>query len=145
MKFFSLHLCVSMLINTIQHLFIPSQRQSNLPQLNSGQKPVRRCDLNSKSCSLSVVATSARPEQSQPCLIGQATVIDHLSATGSFRGLFKGMLVRDKRGKIFAVTTGLPKSVRTQPPVFGQIVLYQYLGYTRSGQPKSVKYLGIKQ
>lgn len=136
--------CVSALKDTLFQVCKMTTEQSHPHPAIMMPPQGKPYDGLSSSSSLSKGATSIASEQTQVNFINQATVIDHLSATGSFKGLFKGILVRDKRGITFALTTGLPKSARLTPPRFGQVVLYQHFGYTHNGQPKSVKYLGIK-
>jgi DNA ligase-1 len=72
-----------------------------------------------------------KPEQD-----AEAVVIAHLPGQGRHAGRLGALRVRSEDGRVFALGSGLPDTLREAPPPIGSVVVYRYRGLTPAGLPR---------
>ena len=74
----------------------------------------------------------------------EATVIDYVAGTGKYVGKVGSLRVRTDDGREFNVGSGLTDATRTNPPVIGTVITYQFNGLTKKGQPRFPRFLRVR-
>lgn len=74
----------------------------------------------------------------------EATVIGYRPGRGKYAGMVGSLKVRDSRGKIFYVGSGLSDAERAQPPALGSRITFKHQGYTDSGIPRFPVFLRLR-
>ena len=74
----------------------------------------------------------------------EATVIGYVAGTGKYVGKVGSLRVRTDDGREFNVGSGLTDATRTNPPVIGTVITYQFNGLTKKGQPRFPRFLRVR-
>ncbi len=75
----------------------------------------------------------------------EAVVIDHVPGKGKYQGMMGALRVRASDGKEFLIGTGFTDEVRKNPPPVGTTITYTYRGLTKTGLPRFVSYLRVRE
>jgi len=71
----------------------------------------------------------------------EAVVIGYREGKGQFLGKMGAIQVRDTQGKIFFIGSGFTHKERENPPLLGQVITFQYQGFTKKGIPRFAVFL----
>jgi DNA ligase 1 len=74
----------------------------------------------------------------------EAEVVGYRPGQGKYAGLTGALLVRDARGRRFALGSGLSDALRVAPPPVGTWVTYRYQGLTAHGLPRFARFLRVR-
>lgn len=79
----------------------------------------------------------------------EARVIAHIPGKGKYKGMLGSLLVEGmsetkSRGKQFRIGTGFTDQQRRNPPEIGDVVTYQFQGYTKIGLPRFASFLRVR-
>ena len=74
----------------------------------------------------------------------EAVVIGHLPGKGKYPHQLGALRVKNDRGQIFAIGSGLSDQDRLNPPAIGTVITYRYQGYTKKGLPRFARFLRIR-
>ena len=75
----------------------------------------------------------------------EAVVIEHVPGKGKYQGMMGALRVRAPDGKQFLIGTGFTDQARKNPPPVGTTITYTYRGLTKTGLPRFVSYLRIRE
>ncbi len=75
---------------------------------------------------------------------GDAEVIGHLPGKGKHSGRLGALQVRLADGREFKIGTGFSNAEREAPPPLGSTITFQYSGFTKTGLPRFVVFLHIR-
>ncbi|GLO60877.1 ATP-dependent DNA ligase [Vibrio sp. MACH09] len=75
----------------------------------------------------------------------EAVVIGYKAGKGKYLGQTGALLVQNGDGVQFYIGAGLTDKQRKQPPVVGEIITYQFNGFTHTGIPRFARLLRVKQ
>lgn len=75
----------------------------------------------------------------------EARVVGHVPGRGKFEGMLGALEVQRADGLQFRIGTGFSDEERRQPPPVGTWVTYRYHGTTRTGVPKFVSFLRVRE
>lgn len=86
----------------------------------------------------------------KPLWDAEARVIGHVSGKGKCQGMLGSLLVEGiseakSQGKRFRIGTGFTDDQRRNPPAIGDVVTYQFQGYTGGGLPRFASFLKIRR
>ena len=73
----------------------------------------------------------------------EAVVVAHHAGRGKYDGLLGALEVRTPEGRQFLIGSGLPDSLRREPPPIGSLVTYRYRDLTRTGLPRFASFLRV--
>jgi DNA ligase 1 len=74
----------------------------------------------------------------------EAIVIGHLPGNGKYTHQLGALRVKNERGQIFSIGSGLSDQDRLNPPAIGTVITYRYQGYTKNGLPRFARFLRIR-
>lgn len=72
-------------------------------------------------------------------------VIGHLPGKGKYTHQLGALRVKNDRGQIFSIGSGLSDRDRLNPPAIGTVITYRYQGYTKNGLPRFARFLRIRE
>lgn len=75
----------------------------------------------------------------------EAIVIGHLPGKGKYTHQLGALRVKNDRGQIFSIGSGLSDQDRLNPPAIGTVITYRYQGYTKNGLPRFARFLRIRE
>lgn len=81
----------------------------------------------------------------KPWLDTEATVVGHIPGKGKYQGMTGALLMEMPDGKRFRIGSGLPDSLRRQPPPIGTRITYRYQQLTKKGVPRFPHYLRVRR
>lgn len=71
----------------------------------------------------------------------EATVIAHLPGKGKYTNQLGALRVKNQKGQVFSIGSGLSEHDRLNPPPVGTIITYRYQGLTKTGLPRFARFL----
>lgn len=121
-------------------------------------KPVRRFRVNSKRFlnrfysavlkrngeGIIIEFPDGTIEKHKPVKDDDGIVVAVETGTGNFAGLLVRLVVKLRNGNILNIGSGFNNRVREFPPLVGQIVKFEYRGFTSKGLPRHASYIGIR-
>lgn len=75
----------------------------------------------------------------------EAVVIGYKGGKGKYLGLTGSLLVQNEQGKQFYIGAGLTDKQRKYPPVIGDVITYQYNGFTSTGIPRFARLIRVRE
>lgn len=81
----------------------------------------------------------------KPFLDAEATVVGYRPGKGKLAGAIGALTLQLPDGKRFDVGSGLPDSLRRQPPRRGTLVTYRYHDLTATGLPRFASFLRVHE
>ena len=69
-------------------------------------------------------------------LDAEAVVIEHVNGKGKYKNMLGALLVKTPEGLLIKIGTGFTDKQRSNPPVIGSTITYQYVGKTLKGVPR---------
>lgn len=76
---------------------------------------------------------------------GEARVVGYRLGTGKYRGMVGSLHVEIAGGVRFYLGSGLTDYDRQHPPKLGDVVTYEYTGYTSTGLPRFARYKRVRE
>jgi DNA ligase-1 len=77
----------------------------------------------------------------KPALDTEATVVAHHAGRGKYDGMLGAFEVRTPDGRRFLIGSGIPDTLRRDPPPIGSVVTYRYRDLTSTGLPRFASFL----
>ncbi|MGI9302878.1 MAG: DNA ligase [Gammaproteobacteria bacterium] len=74
----------------------------------------------------------------------EAVVLGYRPGKGRYKGMTGSLRVRDERGNIFHIGSGLSDAQRHNPPAVGTRITFRYQGLTRNGIPRFPVFLRVR-
>lgn len=71
----------------------------------------------------------------------EATVIGYKPGQGRWKGMVGSLKVRDNKGQVFFLGSGLSEQQRRHPPAIGSSVTFRHNGFTYKGTPRFARFL----
>lgn len=81
----------------------------------------------------------------KPWLDAEAVVVGHVPGQGKYQGMTGALQMEMPDGKRFRIGSGLPDSLRRQPPPLGTRITYRYQQLTKKGLPRFPRYLRVRE
>jgi DNA ligase-1 len=75
----------------------------------------------------------------------EAVVVEHIPGKGKYKGMMGALRVKTPEGKLFLIGTGFTDQVRKNPPPVGTTITYTYRGLSKTGLPRFVSYLRVRE
>lgn len=93
-----------------------------------------------------VVLTDADGEQYKlkPIQDDDGELIDIVPGKGKNTGMAGTLVLRNRKGQIVRISTGMTIALRKSPPKIGAIIKYAFNGFTSKGMPRSARYGGLR-
>ena len=73
----------------------------------------------------------------------EAVVVAHHAGRGKYDGLLGALEVRTPEGRQFLIGSGLPDTLRRDPPPVGSLITYRYRDLTSTGLPRFASFLRV--
>ncbi|MCP4325500.1 MAG: DNA ligase [Alteromonadales bacterium] len=70
----------------------------------------------------------------------EATVIGYIKGKGKYKHTLGSLKVKNSKGVVFKVGSGLSEKDRKNPPHIGSVITYKYNGLTKAGKPRFARY-----
>lgn len=73
----------------------------------------------------------------------EASVIGYRPGKGKYHGMVGALIVKNAKGQVFALGSGLTDALRKNPPAIGTVVTYRYNGLTNNGLPRFARFIRV--
>jgi len=80
----------------------------------------------------------------KPYMDDEATVIGKTPGQGKYKGMLGALIVEMPSGTQFKIGTGFTDEERANPPHIGDVITYQYHGFTKRGIPRFASFMRVR-
>ena len=80
----------------------------------------------------------------KPLYDAEAVVTAYQPGKGKYKGMLGALWVRNNKGQIFKIGSGFTDKERENPPKVGDIISYEYSGFSKSGLPRFARFSKVR-